>query len=226
MTENEPLLSEKQVRERVDKILKSANSTALDYFVNELLEQDDSYLMAEGKLEKSKVTSHHVGCRDQFPKRTHLTCRYNSTTTPFLKLAPLKLEEINLDPYIVMYHNVISDSEIEEMKRQTVNMSNGLSAFASWNQSQPARVVARVKWLMNPTPFVERLNNRITDMTGFQLQEFPSLLVANYGIGAFFQPHYDYVTTDRVRVEDNYGLGDRSASVVFYVRMPHRISLY
>lgn len=52
-------------------------------------------------------TDHNLGCRGLFPKKSNLVCRYNSSTNAFLKLAPLKMEEISRDPYIVMFHEVI-----------------------------------------------------------------------------------------------------------------------
>lgn len=41
-----------------------------------------------------------------------LRCKYVTNNVPFLRLAPLKLEEAHLEPYIVIYHDVISDDEI------------------------------------------------------------------------------------------------------------------
>lgn len=46
-----------------------------------------------------------------------LKCRYVTNTSPFLKIAPLKLEEANLEPYIVVYHEVMYDKEIELVKQ-------------------------------------------------------------------------------------------------------------
>lgn len=43
-------------------------------------------------------------------------CRYVTNRSSFLKIAPLKLEEISLDPYIVVYRNVMSDTEINRIK--------------------------------------------------------------------------------------------------------------
>lgn len=43
-------------------------------------------------------------------------CRYVTNKSPFLKIAPLKLEEISLDPYIVLYHDVMYDVEIDAIK--------------------------------------------------------------------------------------------------------------
>lgn len=45
-----------------------------------------------------------------------LKCRYVANR-PFLKIAPLKLEEANLSPYIVVYHDVMYDNEIELIKQ-------------------------------------------------------------------------------------------------------------
>lgn len=53
----------------------------------------------------------------QTPKQlAKLSCRYVTNSSPFLKIGPLKLEEANLVPYIVLYHEVISDKEIEVVK--------------------------------------------------------------------------------------------------------------
>lgn len=49
-------------------------------------------------------------------KTAQLKCRYVTNKSAFLKIAPLKLEEAFLDPYIVIYHEVISDREIETVK--------------------------------------------------------------------------------------------------------------
>lgn len=49
-------------------------------------------------------------------KQAQLKCRYVTNKSAFLKIAPLKLEEAYLDPYIVIYHEVISDREIETVK--------------------------------------------------------------------------------------------------------------
>lgn len=48
---------------------------------------------------------------------SQLVCKYETKNIPFLKIAPLKLEEAyKPSPYIVIYHDVISDDEIEFVK--------------------------------------------------------------------------------------------------------------
>lgn len=45
-----------------------------------------------------------------------LKCRYVTNGVSFLKIGPFKMEENSLEPYIVSYHDVIYDSEIEYLK--------------------------------------------------------------------------------------------------------------
>lgn len=45
-----------------------------------------------------------------------LRCRYVTNNRDFLKIAPFKLEEVSLEPYIVLYHDVIYDREIKVIK--------------------------------------------------------------------------------------------------------------
>lgn len=60
-------------------------------------------------------------CRNEIERdpieMAQLKCRYVTNKSPFLKIAPLKLEEANMKPYIVLYHDVLYDAEIELAKQ-------------------------------------------------------------------------------------------------------------
>lgn len=157
-------------------------------------------------------TDHNLGCRGLFPKKSNLVCRYNSSTNAFLKLAPLKMEEISRDPYIVMFHEVISDKDIEEMKGEITEMENGWTSLGD-----PKEIVSRVYWIRKESSFSKRINQRISDMTGFKLEEFPAIQLANFGVGGYFKPHYDFYTDRLKEVDVNNTLGDRIGSIIFYV---------
>lgn len=45
-----------------------------------------------------------------------LFCRYVTNDIPFLKIAPLKQEQMYTDPFLAVYHDVLYDSEIEIIK--------------------------------------------------------------------------------------------------------------
>jgi prolyl 4-hydroxylase len=62
-----------------------------------------------------------------------LHCRYESRTF-FAKLAPFKVEEVHLNPYVAIYYDVISDSEIEVFKdnsKESLNRAKVLNKDAS-----------------------------------------------------------------------------------------------
>ena len=59
-----------------------------------------------------------------------LRCRYVTNNSAFLKIAPLKLEEAHLKPYIVIYHEVLYDAELDVIKKMAkprVRMNNAQS---------------------------------------------------------------------------------------------------
>lgn len=122
-----------------------------------------------------------------------LFCHYVDNGVPFLKIAPLKLEQLSIDPYIVIYHDVMYDSEIEKIKvmakprfrRATVqNHKTGELEFAPYRISKSA-------WLKDEEDKVIRdVVQRTIDMTGLSMDTAEELQVVNYGIGGHYEPHY------------------------------------
>lgn len=122
-----------------------------------------------------------------------LYCRYVDNNVPFLKIAPLKLEEISHDPFIVVYHEVMYDSEIElikrmakpRFKRATVqNHKTGELEVAQYRISKSA-------WLKDDEhKVINDIKQRTADMTGLTMETAEELQVVNYGIGGHYEPHY------------------------------------
>lgn len=152
--------------------------------------------------------------------QAQLHCRYVTNTSPFLKIAPLKLEEAFLDPYIVIYHEVMSDNEIELIKqlakprfrRATVqNHKTGELEVANYRISKSA-------WLKNEEhKFVEDIARRVEDMTGLTTSTAEELQVVNYGIGGHYEPHFDFARKEEKNAFKSLGTGNRIATVLFYV---------
>lgn len=177
-------------------------------------------------------------CRGEFsnqPSRLH--CLYNTTTTAFLKIAPLKMEILNLDPYIILYHDVISDTEIAKFKAMATPVLKRAKVFDKINKTE-VLVNRRTSKLSafdeNTNDVTKRVNARVIDMSGFDLKGAEKLQVMNYGLGGHYYPHYDaYNFTgvyDKLKFElyFHYFLflqateivwadGDRIATVLFYV---------
>lgn len=47
---------------------------------------------------------------------SRLKCYYSRGHHPFLLLQPVKAEQVSLEPFIVVYHDVISDNEINKIQ--------------------------------------------------------------------------------------------------------------
>lgn len=72
------------------------------------------------QYETPERTLYEMLCRGEIDKtpreKAQLHCKYVTNNRPFLKIGPLKLEEAHLKPYLVVYHDVMYDSEIEFIK--------------------------------------------------------------------------------------------------------------
>lgn len=134
-----------------------------------------------------------------------LRCRYVTNNVPFLRLAPLKLEEAYLDPYIVIYHDAMYDSEIEVIKRMarprfrraTVqNSVTGALETANYRISKSA-------WLKTAEDrVIGTVVQRTADMSGLDMESAEELQVVNYGIGGHYEPHFDFARVSEAASED------------------------
>jgi len=60
-----------------------------------------------------------------------------------------------------------------------------------------------------------KLTQRLEDATGLDMNHSEALQVMNYGIGGFFESHYDLFLSDENRFQEGYV--DRMATTLFYV---------
>ncbi|XP_067280830.1 prolyl 4-hydroxylase subunit alpha-2 isoform X4 [Pseudorasbora parva] len=129
-------------------------------------------------------------------RRSRLFCRYqDGNRNPRLLLKPMKEEDEWDSPHIVRFLNALSDEEIEKIKelakpklaRATVrDPKTGVLTVAHYRVSKSA-------WLEGEDdPVIERVNQRIEDITGLTVDTAELLQVANYGVGGQYEPHYDF----------------------------------
>lgn len=129
------------------------------------------------------------GRRDLLPVTSTLRCSYQASNTPFLRLAPLKMEQLSHDPYLVLYHDVLHARERNDLlllsrphlRRALV----GAGRLAAERRALHAPVAANATW------YVERLHRRIEDISGLDLRYSKPLAVIKYDIGGHYYLHYD-----------------------------------
>ncbi|XP_056587807.1 prolyl 4-hydroxylase subunit alpha-2 isoform X2 [Triplophysa dalaica] len=161
--------------------------------------QLDTYERPKDYLPEREI--YEALCRGEGVKMTsqrssRLFCRYqNGNRNPRLLLKPMKEEDEWDSPHIVRYLEALSDEEIEKIKelakpkltRATVrDPKTGVLTVAHYRVSKSA-------WLDgDDDPVVERVNQRIQDITGLSVDTAELLQVANYGVGGQYEPHYDF----------------------------------
>ncbi|XP_044314405.1 prolyl 4-hydroxylase subunit alpha-2-like [Drosophila rhopaloa] len=149
-------------------------------------------------------------CRATFRQPSRLHCRYNSSTTPFTLIAPLKMEELSFDPYMVVYHDVIYESEINWLLN-TSEFSLSLvdnAAMSEFRASKDSTI------RLPQGIVVETLGQRVTDMTGLSMENSDEFSLINYGLGGHYVLHTDY---HNYMNQTRWEKGDRMATVLFYV---------
>lgn len=175
-------------------------------------------------LEPTEREKYEMLCRGdlRIPPATQaqLKCRYVHNNVPFLRLMPLKEEEAYLEPRIILYRDVMYDSEIDlikkmaqpRLRRATVqNYKTGELEVANYRISKSA-------WLREPEhPVIERISRRVEHMTGLTTSTAEELQVVNYGIGGHYEPHYDFARPGEANAFKSLGTGNRIATVLFYM---------
>lgn len=173
---------------------------------------------------QSEYSTYKKLCRGEKTKpNTHekdLQCRYCHGFHPYLKIAPYKEEELFLNPRIVLYHDVLTESEFNTVKsfaiprfrRATVqNYKTGELETASYRISKTA-------WIKrDEDEHIESIYQRVGDVTGLNMETSEELQVSNYGIGGHYEPHFDFARKEEANAFTSLGTGNRIATWLFYV---------
>ncbi|XP_013181517.1 PREDICTED: prolyl 4-hydroxylase subunit alpha-1-like [Papilio xuthus] len=147
-----------------------------------------------------------------------LKCSYLTENHPFLKLAPIKMEQMYIGPDIVVFHQVLSDDEIEHIKDMAKpRFKRAVVHDPKTGELVPAHYrISKSSWLKDEeSDVVARVSRRVADFTGLTMDTAEELQVVNYGIGGHYEPHFDFA-----RKEENAfkkSSGNRIATVLFYM---------
>ncbi|XP_068152604.1 uncharacterized protein [Drosophila tropicalis] len=204
---------------------KEVNMTTkeIDIKIKQLqLVGDNSYLQQKYGPDHLLPEGFNAICQSSHkPKPTRLHCRYNTTTTPFLRLAPFRMEELSLDPYIVAYHNVLSDETLAQVDRLSAPLLKKTVRLLPDDIDYDVRTVDSAWFPNDETPptkendaLIKRIINFVSDLTGLNADLSSSFQAVRYGFGGHYSPHHDYFNESIHQTQVN---GDRLATVLFYL---------
>jgi len=151
--------------------------------------------------------------------RRTLFCDLVHTPARFV-LKPLKREQLFREPVVYMYHNALLDHEVDRiisiskpnLKRSHVhNPETGKLMYADYR-------VAKNTWLFDEQDeLVANLFQRMGDITGLDMRYSEPLQVNNYGLGGYYEPHFDHSTEEQAKVFTSKWGGNRIATVMMYL---------
>jgi prolyl 4-hydroxylase len=181
--------------------------------VEKMLKED-----SESELTR-KVCSGEL--KTDISKVSKLSCRFISNSA-FSKLARFKLEEAFLDPYIVVYHEVLSDSEIDILKKLANPHLERSEIFGAdtLSSNHSSDRISKINWIDDKEhEVVKRISDRVGDMTGLSLVSAEQLQPQQYGLAGFYDAHYDFGDKAAMLEDECFTTyGNRIATVLFYVR--------
>lgn len=221
--------------------VKQALADNLQKHGNSKLSLIDPYVedfAKDGHFTKEKeFILYRQACRRVLKKRlkeqAELQCRYVSNSA-FSVLARFKIEEVNLDPLIVLFIDVISDAEIEILKnltkpaidraqtgsdvQESIKSSFRVSKSAGHKdrKHKVLQKLSRRVEVRNSNCIEKDLQFFFKDMTGLAQRYVEGFEVQNYGIGGHYITHWDCYTKWEKPFDD---YGNRIATVLFYVRV-------
>ena len=125
-----------------------------------------------------------------------LRCRYVHQGDPRLLLQPVKLEELNtIRPYIAILHNIVTEGEIDFMKRKSPAEFKRGTVFSDKKQKVSKIKISQTMKL--PMKYMKKelfkLRGRLKALTRLNMRSFERIQVANYGTGGFYGFHVDIV---------------------------------
>uniref|UniRef100_A0A672P7C7 Prolyl 4-hydroxylase subunit alpha-1 n=1 Tax=Sinocyclocheilus grahami TaxID=75366 RepID=A0A672P7C7_SINGR len=212
----------------------------LKYFDYQLAKQKKDEKEPSAKEESKKEQERTVGKGEYFPEKrkyeqlcrgqgvrmtprrqSRLFCRYyDNNRHPIYMIGPVKQEDEWDRPRIIRYHDIITEKEMEKVKelakprlrRATVHdPQTGKLTTAQYRVSKSAWLAAYEH------PVVDRINQRIEDITGLDVKTAEELQVANYGVGGQYEPHFDFGRKDEPDAFKALGTGNRIATWLFYM---------
>ncbi|XP_054901728.1 prolyl 4-hydroxylase subunit alpha-3 isoform X2 [Poeciliopsis prolifica] len=195
--------------EKYEKLLGSVGPTR----ESSLGRPGSSFLTTRDTYERLCLTQ---GSQPMHFENPRLFCDlFTNNNSPALILQPVRREVLSLQPHVELYHDFLTDTEADDIKKLAQPGLKRSVVAAGEKQETADYRISKSAWLKGSEgSTVERLDRRISVVTGLNVThpygEF--LQVVNYGIGGHYEPHFDHATSP--------------SSPVFKLRSGNRMSTF
>ncbi|XP_043225526.1 prolyl 4-hydroxylase subunit alpha-1-like [Amphibalanus amphitrite] len=156
-----------------------------------------------------------------------LSCHLTSNGSPLLLLSPLRVEVLSRQPYIVMLHQLVTETEVSQFQELA-----GPRLATSRHRHPDGEFVASMSrisknaWIPDdedPTGMLARVTRRVAASSGLKCDNdmaAEAFQVANYGIGGLYVTHTDHHMAEVPRGPHAHWetmIGDRLATWMVYL---------
>lgn len=148
-----------------------------------------------------------------------MNCSYYTNHNPYLILQPLKREILSLAPYVVLYHDFVSNYEAEKIKAFAAPWLHRSVVASGEKQAEAEYRISKSAWLKDTVdPIIRNIDVRIAAATGLNVQPpyAEYFQIVNYGIGGHYEPHFDHATSPKSPLYRTK-TGNRMATFMIYL---------
>ncbi|CAD5219762.1 unnamed protein product [Bursaphelenchus okinawaensis] len=160
-------------------------------------------------------------CRDEVP----FTFYQNSSAVCYYQqngyLNYFKVELLNLDPYVRLFHNVAGPSttrRLRELASDKLVRGLVMDPKTGTKKTTSLRLSLTADLKKSDDENVKNTDKMIGRMTELDMEAAESLKVIQYGVGGVYQPHYDFEPDKKA----NAVLGNRIATTLLYLNTPYK----
>ncbi|CAF4694094.1 unnamed protein product [Rotaria sp. Silwood1] len=160
------------------------------------------------------------GSKMNAKREAKLFCRYRHNNHPYLILRPAREEQLLDEPVVYLFHNIISDNDIQVIKDLALpRLRRAVIQNPKTAQLEPADYrVSKSAWLRNDeSPVIARLSRVIEALTNLSMATAEDLQIANYGVGGHYEPHFDFARKTEKDAFSSFGAGNRIATWLTYL---------
>ncbi|XP_052089383.1 prolyl 4-hydroxylase subunit alpha-1-like [Mytilus californianus] len=200
-----------------------------EFYKNSINETDEKQNIA---LVAEEYDNHYKQlCREnrKSPREySKLYCYSSVTSIPYYNA---KVEIANLQPKILVFHDVISETEASYLRQEGSKKFTRSTVVRTGNYRTVADSIriSQTAWLYDGPGIAEKTTHRVGLLTGLATKSSPrfsnteAYQIVNYGIGGMYHPHHDafekplWGPPNKNDPLELIGTGDRIATWMFYL---------
>ncbi len=124
-------------------------------------------------------------------------------------------------PHVIVFRNVLSKEECEQMielSRSKLARSTTVDDATGKAQVHEHRTSSGTFFKINETPFIAKLDKRVSALMNLPVHNGEGLQILNYQIGGEYKPHYDYFPPDLPGSAAHIAVGgQRVSTLIMYL---------